>query len=314
VSIRERLLEAFERRPGSVVSGETLARRLAVSRVAIWKQINTLKTLGFPLESAERSGYRLSVPADSSLLKFAAAKHTWAVPHYFFNTHSTQTLAKEGAASGLSEGHLWIAETQSRGRGRLERLWESGYGGLWFSLLVRPKMPPSRVPPLTLLAGLCLRNAIQKVCHIDAKLKWPNDLMVGSRKLAGILTEMSGQMDRTDWTIIGIGLNVNNTISKKLSDVAVSLYRLTGKSWKRADILRAFISEFRPSYLRFQKQGFEPFQVRYWSQYCAPNKLVRLRTAGGIVSGIARGVDASGAIMIESRRKILSISEGEIIL
>ena len=167
----------------------------------------------------------------------------------------TQTLAKEGGMAGLPEGHLWIAETQSRGRGRLERLWESAYGGLWFSLLLRPPVPPSRIPPLTLLAGLCLRNAIAKICGVDAKLKWPNDLIVPSpqprqdyrrvagslatspdmhggrgrgraagegsfKKLAGILTEMSGQMDRTDWVVIGVGLNVNNTISKGLAELA----------------------------------------------------------------------------------------------
>src|ERR1700687_3633871 len=214
MSIRERLLQAFEGRPGRVVSGEALAVELKVSRVAVWKQINALKGLGFPLESAERSGYRLKVPADGSLIKFAATKHTWVIPHLYLNTHSTQTLAKEGGLAGLPEGHLWVAETQSKGRAGLDRAWEPVYGGFCFSFLLRPPLPPSRVPPLTLLAGLCLRNAIEIVCGVDAKLKWPNDLLVGSKKLAGILTEMSGQTDRTDWVVIGVGLNVNNTISR----------------------------------------------------------------------------------------------------
>src|SRR5438132_9123963 len=180
MSIREALLRAFEGRPGRLISGATLAHELNISRVAVWKHINTLKDLGIPLESTQRSGYRLVVPADSSLAKFTGTKRAWAIPHYFLNTHSTQTLAKEGGMAGLPEGHLWIAETQSRGRGRLERIWESAYGGLWFSLLLRPAVPPSRIPPLTLLAGLCLRNAIAKICGVDAKLKWPNDVVLAS--------------------------------------------------------------------------------------------------------------------------------------
>jgi len=314
MSIRERLLEAFEGQDGRAVSGEKLAKHLAVSRVAVWKHVNALKDLGFPLTSAERNGYRLGVPADCSLLKFAASKPTWGIPHYFLNTHSTQTLAKVGAVSGLTEGHLWLAETQSKGRGRLERIWESPYGGLWFSLLVRPDMPPSLMPPLTLVAGLCLRDAIESVCRVDAKLKWPNDLMVDSKKIAGILTEMSGQMDRTDWTVIGVGLDVNNAIAKPLTKIATSLYQLTGKPWKRAVILRSFLEIFRPAYRRFEKQGFEPFQMRYWSHYARPDSPVTIRTPHGLIKGIARGVDASGAIMIESRRKIRTISEGEIVV
>jgi BirA family transcriptional regulator, biotin operon repressor / biotin---[acetyl-CoA-carboxylase] ligase len=313
MSIREALLQAFEGRPGRVISGEALAGRLHISRVAVWKHINTLKDLGIPLESSQRSGYRLDVPADSSLMKFVPPKRVSVFPHYFLNTHSTQTLAKEGGMAGLPEGHFWIAETQSKGRGRLERVWESAFGGLWFSLLLRPKVPPTRIPPLTLLAGLCLRNAISRVCRLDVKLKWPNDVVFGSKKLAGILTEMSGQVDRTDWVVIGVGLNVQNTISRGLADLATSLFQVTQKAWKRGDILRAFFEEFWSAYRRFESQGFEPFQVQYWSHYGGRQKSVRLRTADGAISGIARGVDASGAIMIESRRKIHTISEGEIV-
>src|SRR5439155_24709018 len=144
----------------------------------------------------------------------------------------------------------WIAKTKSKGRGRLDRSWESGYGGLWFSLLLRPKLPPSRVPPLSLLAGLALRDAVENVCGIRAKLKWPNDLVVKVpfrhvwKKLAGILTEMSGQMDRTDWVALGVGLNVNNTLPKDLSPRAVSLYALTGKIGSRGRLLKAFLKSF----------------------------------------------------------------------
>jgi BirA family biotin operon repressor/biotin-[acetyl-CoA-carboxylase] ligase len=174
-------------------------------------------------------------------------------------------------------------------------------------------VPAARVPPLTLLAGLALRDAVEEVTGVRGQLKWPNDLLVSSRKLAGILTEMSGQMDRTEWVLVGVGLNVHNALPPSLSRQAQSLYKLTGRRWARAEILNAFLKTFRGAYERYLKEGFEPFRKRYWAHYFAPDRPTRLKTAEGLVRGIARGVDASGAIMIESRRKIHPISEGEIV-
>ncbi len=125
---------------------------------------------------------------------------------------------------------------------------------------------------------------------------------------------MSGQIDRTEWVLIGVGLNVNNTLPPSLAARAQSLYGLTGRGWARAEILKAFLKTFHPLYERYLQEGFEPFRRRYWSRYFAPNLKTRLKTAQGMIRGIARGVDASGAIMIESRRKIHLISEGEIVL
>jgi BirA family biotin operon repressor/biotin-[acetyl-CoA-carboxylase] ligase len=311
MSTRIELLKALDGRPGQLVSGEVLAQRLGISRTGVWKQLQFIKNAGLPLEGTSRQGYRLKAPVDSSLASFHA--RGWGAPHYFLSASSTQTLAKGGASAGLPEGHVWIAETQTKGRGRLDRRWESAYGGLWFSLLIRPRLPAARVPPLTLLAGLALRDAVEDVTGVSAKLKWPNDLLVSSRKLAGILTEMSGQIDRTEWVLIGVGVNVNNALPRRLLRQAASLYALTGRSWARAEILHAFLKTFHHAYERYLQEGFEPFRRSYWSHYVAPNRRARLKTAQGMIQGIARGVDASGAIMIESRRKIHLISEGEIV-
>lgn len=330
MSIRNKLLLAFDRRSQQVLSGAVLAERLRVSRTSVWKHVKSLRDAGIPLESAGRHGYRLDGPADFSLTRFAFSRPaaSWITPHYFLSTASTQTLAKAGATAGLPEGHLWLAEVQRGGRGRLDRAWESRYGGLWFSLLLRPKIPPGRLPALTLVAGLCLREAIQEACGVDSKLKWPNDLLIplpsplprgedlgeGSlKKAAGILTEMSGQMDQTDWVVLGIGLNVNNTLSVALRGEALSLRDVTGGAHSRGKILESFLARFRKSYGRYQKEGFEPFRAAYWRAYSRPNQPVRLRTARGVLAGILRGVDASGAIMVESRRKIRTLSEGEIV-
>jgi len=317
MSIRDSLLRALDGKPGQAVSGEHLARRLGVSRTAVWKQIKMLRNLGVPLESTGRHGYLFKTPFDSSLISYRGP--SWVHSHYQVSTASTQSLAKAGAAAGLPEGHLWISEIQTKGRGRLDRRWESGYGGLWFSLLLRPTLSPLRVAPITLYAGLCLREAVQKVCTVQAKLKWPNDLLVASpqrsyQKIAGILTEMSGQVERTDWLVIGVGVNVNNTLPGNLSPLAASLYALTGEITARARLLDAFLVSFYAGYSRFCEQGFTPFCERYWSHHVAPGQPIRLKTAEGKISGRAVGVDASGAILIESRRKTRMFNEGEIVL
>jgi BirA family biotin operon repressor/biotin-[acetyl-CoA-carboxylase] ligase len=309
-------MEAIDGDQGLVLSGESLARHLGLSRTAVWKQIQALKHMGLPIESSRRQGYRLGAPFDNSLV--ALEGRAGVIPHYYVSTPSTQTLGKAGAASGLPEGHLWIAETQSRGRGRLERLWESSYGGLWFSLLLRPRMPSARIAPLTLVAGLALRQAVQDVCHVKAKLKWPNDLLVyrheNWKKCGGILTEMSGQIEKAEWVVIGVGLNVNNALSRELSGRAISLFEATETAWPRGQIVDAFLNRFWDAYRCCSRVGFKPFQKEYWENYFAPGEMTHLKTATGEITGKMRGVDAHGAILIESRRKIRAFSEGEIVL
>jgi BirA family biotin operon repressor/biotin-[acetyl-CoA-carboxylase] ligase len=199
------------------------------------------------------------------LLRDSFKAPRWVKPHYFLSTRTTQLLAKQGGSGGLPEGHLWLAETQTKGIGRFERAWQSPLGGLWFSLLLRPTLLPSDVPPLTLVAGLSLRRVVEKMTGLKAKLKWPNDLLVGKKKIAGILTETSGKTKTTDWVVVGVGLNVNNRLPRTLSSQAASLYELTGKKWERALLLSAFLREFRPAYKRYQKHGFKPFQKQYSS-------------------------------------------------
>jgi len=316
MSIRNKLLQTLEGTTGKVYSGEVLAREHGVSRTAIWKQVQGLRDAGFPIESMGRQGYRLLVPFDSSLSSYSGSGKI--VPHYSMTTQSTQMLAKAGAAAELPEGHVWVSEIQTKGRGRLERAWESSYGGLWFSILLRPNLAASRVAPLTLLAGVCLREAIYHVSGLDLKLKWPNDLLIQSggiwKKCAGILTEMSGQLDRADWVIVGVGVNVNNRISQTLEGRASSLAGLSGRSWSRALFLESFIDLFMRDYHKFKVDGFAGFRARYWKNYYAPRKLMVLKSALGLISGKAVGIDAHGAIMIESRRKIRTFVEGEVVL
>lgn len=319
MSIRHKLLKLFDGQGNQVLSGQLLAKRLGVTRTSVWKHVLALQNAGIPIQSVGRHGYRLEGHADFSLSDLLAPDHAkqWYTPHYHVSTASTQTLAKAGAALQLPEGHVWVAETQSGGRGRLDRKWESPFGGLWFSLLLRPKLAPAQVPSLTLTAGWVLSSAIKAVIGIDAKLKWPNDLLIREgkhwKKCAGILTEMSGQLDRTEWVVLGVGLNVNNVIPAALRNQAIALAEKTHQTIPRKQLFDVFMRLFHTAYGTYKKEGFDAFRTDYWASYSRPNDTVRLKSSFGVIQGIVRGVDASGALIVESRRKIRHLSEGEIV-
>ncbi len=321
VTTREKLVLAFERQNGRFLSGAALAKSLGVSRASIWKHIQALTKAGLPFEGTTRNGYRLNGAPDFSLVNARLSEPAagWTTLHHEFSVPSTQSLAKAAALTGTSEGHLWIAEIQTAGRGRLDRAWESSFGGLWFSLLLRPALAPAQVPALTLVAAIALSEAVRDVAGLQPKLKWPNDLLVQAdgrwKKLAGILTEMSGQMDRTDWVVIGVGMNVHNPLPKALTEQAASLGAVAQKPVRRADILDRFLTRFRTAYPRLAKEGFDAFRADYWRIYSRPDEPVRLKTAQGEIEGTARGVDGSGALIVESlsRRQTHHLFEGEIV-
>jgi BirA family biotin operon repressor/biotin-[acetyl-CoA-carboxylase] ligase len=301
---------------------------LRITRPAVWKQIRHLQSMGFPIESVARAGYRLTIQPDFSLQKelplHGEVKH-WARANYFLQTASTQTLCKRAAVAGAPEGYLAIAEIQTAGRGRLGREWSSGYGGLWFSLLLRPSTPPSRVTSIALVAALALCQTIRQLTGCEAALKWPNDILLpdngGWKKGAGFLTEMSGESDKTDWVVIGVGLNVFNELSAPLKATANRLRDVHGSSAplpSRANLLAEYLHRFFPAYKKWQRDGFKAFRDDYWSHYARPNATVKLKTAGRTISGIPVGVDDSGAIIIESKKRAnrirRTILEGEIVL
>ena len=318
-STRDKILLAFEQAPRRAVSGADLAHRLGMTRASIWKHVKALRAEGFPIKTHQATGYAMTEPFDFSLLKgeLVRGSRFWNA-HYQFSTASTQTLAKNAAQQGAPEGHYWIVEKQTAGRGRLDRVWDSNLGGIWLSLLLRPAIPPMRVPALTLIAALCLAEAIRSKLHRPVKLKWPNDVVVetvgGWRKIAGILTEISAEIDRAKWVILGIGVNVNNPLPETLEKQATSLRKLSKRTYSRAELVKEFLERFAGAYRRFEKAGFDGFRQSYWHAYSRPNQAVELKTSQGLIKGIARGVDAQGALLVESKHKTFPVWEGEIVL
>jgi BirA family transcriptional regulator, biotin operon repressor / biotin---[acetyl-CoA-carboxylase] ligase len=303
-----------------IISGRRLGEKLGVSRTAIWKHVRQLRDMGIPIEAVGSDGYRVVGVADFSLVGFRppAQLRPRIEVHHAVQVASTQQLAKEAAARGITGGHLWVAERQAEGRGRLGRQWVSGFGGLWMSLLLRPVLSPARIPPLTLIVGLALSEAVEDVSGVFAGLKWPNDLVVtrnrARRKLGGVLTEVSGEIDQAKWVVIGVGVNVNNSIAREPALKAISLIDLLGRPIHRALLLSRFLERFLPAYASYQRDGFAPFRNSYWQRYANRGSTITIRTAEGLIRGIASGVDDAGGLLVESRRRKLTIFEGEIVL
>lgn len=235
---------------------------------------------------------------------------------------STNIRAKQLAEQGEPEGTLVVADFQTAGKGRRGRSWESEKGaGIWMSLLLRPKVKPAEVSCLTLVAAMAVAKVIQKKCGIDAKIKWPNDVVVGGKKLCGILTEMNSEMDEIYSVVIGIGINVNQkSFSAELEEKATSIFRENGQKVDRQMIIAEVMNAFAGYYEKYlQTRDMELLQEEYNEMLVNKNQEVLVYhgmmediSTEEAENGTAKGIDASGALLVETTHGIKKIVSGEV--
>src|SRR5438105_5718959 len=225
MSIDAQILNALRAANDGSVSGTELSQELGVSRAAIWARIQELRSLGYDIEASPHLGYRLlSAPdvlhADDLMSRLSKTKVIGRNIQVFEETTSTNDVIEKLARDGVKEGAVVFAESQSRGRGRLGRKWISpARKGLWFSILLRPKLRPQEVTQLTVASAVALRRAIEDTTGISTEIKWPNDILLRGRKVAGILTELKAELDQVTYVILGIGVDVNLAPSDLPADV-----------------------------------------------------------------------------------------------
>lgn len=221
---------------------------------------------------------------------------------------STNTTAYELGEKGSAEWTVVIADQQTRGRGRTGKKWESPKGGLWFSVLLRPDVPLGRLPVLQYLAANASRQALEDETGLHVQLKWPNDLMIGTAKLGGILTESKSVRDRVLFTVIGIGLNVNQSASE-LPAGATSALQATGLRYNREKLLRAILDQMISKYLDIDEPAVI---VREWWRNCVHRPpIVQVALDKDTITGISRGMDENGTLTIETEdRRLVRVSEG----
>ena len=230
------------------LSGEELSRRLNVSRTAVWKHISALRQEGYRIDSVTNKGYRLLQKPDrlsAEWLQRGSRRFVGTAVEVADQVDSTNEALKRRAAAGEPAGLLITAEEQTGGKGRFGRKWASRRGdGVYFSFLLRPDLPPESIASITLAAGFGVCCAVREYTGLDARIKWPNDVIIGRRKLCGILTEMTAQSDRLDYVVVGIGINVNQErFPEDVQQKATSLRLETGRRWDRNDFLLSVLQK-----------------------------------------------------------------------
>lgn len=316
--MKRKIIDMLKSAAGNFVSGETIADELKVTRTAIWKSIQTLKNFGYDIESRGKLGYKLNRMAD--LLLPAAVQSGLntkiiAVENNFIHkdlVDSTNNLAKKLAYEGAADGTVIVAEEQTGGKGRLERnFYSPRCKGIYFSVILRPKCLPKDAPKFTLMAAVAVANAMQRF-NLPAKIKWPNDIMFDGRKVIGILTELSAQIEKVNYIVVGIGINVNiatKDFPADIKKVAASLSEINGGKISRLDFFRAVLEEFDKLYCTINAEGFGKI-FEYWKKFnitLGRNVKVISAETGESFNGVAEDIDEDGALIVttESGRQTL---------
>lgn len=312
-STRNRLLSSLKEAKGSWVSGEELSRRLGVTRTAIWKHACSLRDEGHVIESSTRKGYLLREALDRlvpSEIEASLRTARLGRPIVFEKeVDSTNRLARDLAIAGAAEGTIVVAEAQTAGRGRKGRSWFSPPGtGIYLSLVLRPRFQPAEAPKTTLLAGVALAEALLPIVPDLVTIKWPNDVLAGGKKVAGILVEAATQIDAIDYMIVGIGINVNTPAAgfpAELRERATSLAVEIGHPVSRAGILGGVLEHFEREYGRAGREGFGPV-IRRWRELTdMAGRRVRVHSFGKPLEGVIAGIDDDGVLLLTGANGVI---------
>lgn len=303
--MKSRILKML-REQENFISGQEICDSLGISRTAVWKYMNQLKNEGYEIESVPNRGYRLvSLPDIISEQEIKSQLTTTAFGRevYFFDEiDSTNNYIKKIAENGAGHGSLAIAECQTGGRGRRGRAWKSPKGtGIWMSYLLRPAIPPYSASMLTLVAGLAVSRVLSEVTGIEAGIKWPNDVVMNGHKVCGILTEMSADPDIINYVVVGIGINVNTReFPEDIAEVATSLRIETGRQHNRSGIIAKICTDFENLYGKLCECGnMAALTEEYNKHLVNVDREVRISELQDSYSGIARGIDNEGRLLVE---------------
>lgn len=310
---------AMLRESDGYVSGQELCNKFGVSRTAIWKAINQLKDMGYEIEAVPNKGYHLvSAPDVMNEAEIKSLLHTeWAGQELFCfdEIDSTNTKAKELAEQGHPSGTLVVADRQIAGRGRRGRSWDSPAGiGIFMTLLLKPDINPNNASMLTLVTALATAQAISDATGAEAKIKWPNDIVINGKKVCGILTEMSAQFDYINHIVIGIGINVHNeSFPEEIRETASSLLLESGKRIHRADLIARFLERFEAGYAIFlQTEDLEGLMKDYNALLVNIQKQVRILDPKEPFEGKAIGITKRGELIVDTWESRKLVSSGEV--
>jgi len=301
--MQEKILETLKIKPG-YVSGEEISSHLGISRQALWKHIQELRDSGYDIVAVPHLGYKLHGSPDRLLpFEIGDKLNTRLIGkkiYYHETIPSTMDIALQKGLEGAPEGTIVLAESQTKGRGRLGRGWVSPkYKGIYLSLILRPRISPLQAPVLTLLASVSICEAIKEATGLEAKIKWPNDILMHNKKLGGILTELSAETDQMHFMVIGIGLNVN--LDKgSLLEHATSLKEEKQENINRVGLLQEILRQIEQNYNNFLKKGSGAV-IEKWRNYNVTlGHRVKVAAHKEHLEGIAIDIDTDGGLLVRN--------------
>ena len=317
--MRQDILEYLVEHQGEFVSGQRISEDFGISRTAVWKHICVLKKRGYKIESYTKRGYCLidapellppDVVTDGLQTNLFGQKVS-----YYEKLESTNTMAKKLAETGVPEGTIVLAEEQTGGRGRLTRSFMSPFGkGIWFSLILRPTFLPMEVPKLTLLAAVAITKALHKMGLVDCGIKWPNDIMVGSRKLVGILTELNASMENVEYVIMGIGINTGITkkeLPRELKKIVTS-FAIENVPVSRKQLLQEVLMQLEQYYQMAEENGFKPILEEWKMLSSMIGSEVVVQAPDKQFFGKAVDIDDNGCLIVETETGRETVMAGDV--
>jgi BirA family biotin operon repressor/biotin-[acetyl-CoA-carboxylase] ligase len=298
------------------VSGANIAENLGISRTAVWKQIKSLQRLGYKIESVKNKGYKLlyrpDVPIPEEILGDLNTRIIGRNIAYFKTLSSTNLYARKLVDDGVDEGTIVVADVQHHGRGRKGRLWFSLAEGLWFSIILSPNIPPQQSMILTMVASISVAQAIREVTGLDPVIKWPNDVLINGKKVCGVLTEIDAEMDRIKYSIVGIGVNVNNKLSEGLYGKATTLMQELGFSVSKVELLRCILKHFDENYMILSKGNHGFIRDNWVSMSNIVGKKVLVKEDKNTIQGFVSEVDIDGCLILQTDSGIQRVYTGDI--
>lgn len=317
--MRQDILDFLIQHKDEFVSGQQISEQLGISRTAVWKHIRVLKQRGYVIESYTKKGYCLreapELLSEQAIEEGLSTKVVGRHIVYRERVDSTNNVAKKLADEGAPEGTIVVAEEQTGGRGRINRLFLSPFAkGVWFSLILRPNIPPMEVSKMTLLAAVAVARAIRHHGLTDCGIKWPNDILVKGRKMVGILTELNGSAEKVNYIIMGIGVNTGITaedLSKDLQPIVTSFAR-EGVRVSRLALLETLLKEIEGLYQTVCRDGFAPVLAEWRALSCMLGQDVTVTSIDKTFSGKAVDIDENGNLLVAMPEGVEVVMAGDI--
>lgn len=318
--MKNKILNLLTENNNKYISGEGISSSIGISRAAVWKYINALKEEGYVIESSTKKGYRLiSTPDLLTHHEINKYLHTTLIGRnlvHFPTINSTNIKAKELCESNIVDGLVVVSEEQTAGKGRLGRSWLSPKGkGIWMSIILKPEISPMNASKITIITAAAVHKALSELA-IDALIKWPNDIILNNKKVCGILTEMNGELNKINYLIVGVGINVNSDtkdLPDELKEKASSLLSETGRLTDRKKLMASILNNFEVLYFDFLKTGSFSSSINICRNNSAViNKDIFLQEGNSVKQVKVLDISNEGHLIIDENGVKKEVFSGEV--